>query len=106
MGMANKQRRRVGSVPAGSFVPPPASSGIKWKPSTTPSSKGSEDADWREFRDAYLKEFSICCWPGCGGRATEVHHIKSPRTHPHRRLLRSNVRGYCNAHHSSITASE
>lgn len=38
-GRAIPIERRTPS--AGSFVPPPASSGIKWKPSSTPSSKGT-----------------------------------------------------------------
>ena len=63
-------------------------------------------ADWRAFRDAYLKEFPFCVEPGGNERAVEVHQIKRVRTHRHLRLSRINVRGHRNSHHSAITATE
>jgi 5-methylcytosine-specific restriction enzyme A len=71
----------------------------------SPAARGY-DRDWDCFRHDYLRDFPICQWPGCQQAATEVHHLERIRLRPELRLHRSNVRGYCKGHHSSVTATE
>lgn len=64
------------------------------------------DRAWTEFRAAYLRDHPRCQTPGCTAPATEVHHLKRVKTHPHLRLVRANVQGHCKPHHSRLTALE
>jgi 5-methylcytosine-specific restriction protein A len=62
------------------------------------------DKAWFEFRARYLRARPQCQHPGCAASASELHHIKRVRTHPHLRLDPSNVMGLCKPHHSAETA--
>ncbi len=62
------------------------------------------DKDWRRVRGAFLKANPNCC--ECGQPATDADHVHSVRERPDLRLVWSNLRPYCHAHHSSRTARD
>lgn len=64
------------------------------------------DAAWRKLRAAFLEANPICCVEDCGLAATDADHILSVRIRPDLRLVWSNLRAYCHAHHSRRTARE
>src|SRR6266545_4788698 len=71
-----------------------------------PSSWLNYGKDWQEFRAAFLRAYPRCCEPGCDSMASEVDHISSVREHPELKLVASNCRPFCKAHHSARTARE
>lgn len=59
---------------------------------------------WERTRAAHLQRSPTCTHPGCTAPATDVHHVDGrgplgPRGHDP-----TNLKSYCHAHHSSITA--
>lgn len=69
-----------------------------------PASRRGYDAAWQNTRKAKLAMNPICEHSGCNRSAVDVHHELSVRTHPHLRLVMSNLTALCKSHHSSITA--
>jgi 5-methylcytosine-specific restriction protein A len=70
----------------------------------TPEARGY-DADWRAFRSEVLAEQPFCETCGSTDRLN-VDHRHPIATHPHLRLVRSNVRVLCQSCHSSRTARD
>jgi hypothetical protein len=71
--------------------------------------KRYNSAAWRRFRAAILAHNVICqayvehpttqLAEQCHAPATEIHHLKSPRTRPDKMFTVSNVVVLCKAHH-------
>jgi HNH endonuclease len=61
------------------------------------------DRDWARLRIRFLRAHPVCSLAGCTERATEVDHIESVRSAPHRRLDWFNLQALCKSHHSSLT---
>lgn len=63
------------------------------------------DSEWRAFRAGVLKVRRICETPGCGSsKMLNLHHVKTMRVAPARRLDPTNVRVLCQVCHSRQTA--
>lgn len=61
------------------------------------------DAAWQRVRLQVLREQP---WCKCGQKAKDVDHLKPIATHPHLRLVRSNLIARCHACHSRRTRIE
>src|SRR5581483_10864165 len=57
---------------------------------------------WRMIRARFLRANPTCSHPGCGERATDVHHVVDRADGGTSEF--SNLAGYCHPHHSKITA--
>jgi 5-methylcytosine-specific restriction endonuclease McrA len=78
----------------------PAHRRSRWIPA---SGYGS---DWRQVRNAYIRQHPQCDWPGCPRPADEVDHVVSVRVDPSRRLDPTNLRALCLKHHRSRTGRD
>jgi 5-methylcytosine-specific restriction protein A len=74
----------------------------------TASSRGY-DSEWRRLRlQALIRDKHICQHCLAAGRATsadEVHHILKIATHPHLRLVLTNLISLCKRCHAKLTAN-
>lgn len=69
-----------------------------------PAYQRGYDWPWRRLRKRHLM-LNPCC-VRCGAVGTDVDHIETVRSAPHRRLDPSNLATYCHPCHSRVTQWE
>ena len=61
------------------------------------------DREWTLLSKRYRAEHPTCEMQGCTAPSQHTDHIQPVRAAPHLRLVRSNLRALCLAHHMEVT---